>query len=376
MIPVYSPSLTEHSLRYAHEALSSGWVSSVGRFTDMAEAELAKRIGVRHAILVCNGTVAGHLMVRCIKRRYPHISRFIVPNNVFVAAWNAILYEYPMSSLVPLDANASTWNADYLSDPLLESANAEDVCFMVVHNLGNTVNVPAVKERYTKALVCEDACESVFGSYEGSPAGTASFMSTLSFFGNKNVTCGEGGAVLTNCDESAAAVRLMKGQGQSDTRYLHSEIGYNYRMTNLHAAVLLGQLERWDELCERKARLFNTYRERLCGVPNLLFQQPEPNTLPSNWMFGVRIRGLPSYAAAAAVFAEQAIETRPLFFPITRHGHLRHVACSSSTAALLHQECVVLPSWPDLSEAQIDRIVRVTEDVARAVEAGVIGCPA
>lgn len=367
MIPVYVPSLPPESLRHAREALDSGWVSSLGRYTEAAERELARRLGVRHAILVANGTVAGHLMTRCIRRLHPEVRRFIVPNNVFVAAWNAILYEWPSSALVPLDARLSTWNADYLDDPALRDADRGDTCFMVVHNLGNTVDVPAIRRRFPRALVCEDACESAFGSYGGRPAGSAGYMASMSFFSNKNISCGEGGAVLTDCDESAAAIRLMKGQGQGATRYLHEELGFNYRMTNVQAALLLGQLERWDSLMERKRSLFEGYRARLSGLPGLSFQESEPGTEPSRWMFGVRIAGLGCHEDAARIYRQAGIETRPMFFPIRRHGHLREVACEEQNAETLHCECVILPSWPDLSEGQLDLIARTTERVCESV---------
>ena len=367
MIPVYSPCLTRDSLRYAREALDSGWISSIGQFTELAEVELSRRLGVRHAILLSNGTTAGHLLVRCVRQFHPRVRKFIVPNNVFVAAWNAILYEFEVSSLHPLDANIRTWNADYLDDPSLADANSEDTCFMVVHNLGNTVNVPMIQRRFPRALVCEDACESIFGSYEGQSAGTAAYASTLSFFGNKNITCGEGGALLTNCDLTAAAVRLMKGQGQGSTRYLHEELGFNYRMTNLQAGILLGQLERWEELREKKVRLFHLYHDRLQHVPNLEFQEAEPGTEPSRWMFGVRIVGLRSYGAAADRYRRAGIETRPMFYPISSHGHLKDVSCDAAVATLLNQECVILPSWPGLTEAQIEHIANVTEKVCQEV---------
>jgi perosamine synthetase len=367
MIPIYRPSLPRESLRHAYEALDSGWVSSLGKYTQMVEGELARRLGVKHAIVVSNGTVAGHLMARCIRRFYPGVRRFIVPNNVFVAAWNSILYEWPSSALNPLDTNLATWNADYLEDPALEGANSADTCFLVVHNLGNTVNVPAVRRRFPKALVCEDACESAFGTYEGRAAGTAGFVSTLSFFSNKNISCGEGGAVLTDSDEAAAAVRLMKGQGQGSTRYLHEELGFNFRMTNVQAALLLGQLERWDEIKEKKRLLFNTYRSRLAGLPGVTFQESDADTEPSRWMFGIRVDGLQSYERAATIYAQEGVETRPMFFPIHRHGHLRGMSQHHKHAEQLHRECVILPSWPDLSPNEIETVARATERLCESV---------
>jgi len=365
MIPVYKPFLPTESLRHAHQALESGWVSSLGEYTERAEAILAERLGVRHAILVSSGTAAGHLMSRCIRRFHPHINRFIVPNNVFVAAWNALLYEWPLSALVPVDAHSETWNADL--DAGLRDEPGPETCILAVHNLGNTINVPALRRRFPRTLVCEDACESVFGTYEGQPAGSAGWMSSISFFSNKNISCGEGGAVCTNDDDAAKHVRLMKGQGQGSTRYLHTELGFNYRMTNVQAGLLLGQLELWDEIRARKQKLFQAYARRLVGNPHVILQSREPLTEHSDWMFGIRIRGLQGQQLATTQFRYAGVETRPMFFPIHHHMHLRSVGGEHPVAELLHRECVILPSWPGLTDAQVDHVCSVVEQICDKV---------
>jgi len=365
MIPVYQPYLPPQSIRHARQALESGWVSWVGEYAEQAEAILAERLGVRHAILVSNGTAAGHLISRCIRQFHPEIRRFVVPNNVFVAAWNGLLYEYPVSALMPVDAHLESWNANL--DEALGDDLGPDTCILAVHNLGNIINVPALQRRFPNTLVCEDACESVFGSYEGKPAGSMGWMSSISFFSNKNISCGEGGAVLTNDDEAAKFVRLLKGQGQGPTRYLHTELGYNYRMSNVQAGLLLGQLERWDEIYKRKRDLFEAYAQRLGGHPGVALQRCEPFTQHSNWMFGVRILGLQDHGRAVAEFQRAGVETRRMFFPIHRHGHLQSLQGEHAVAELLHRECLILPSWPALTEVQIDHVCGVVEQVCTTV---------
>jgi perosamine synthetase len=302
-------------------------------------------------------------MSRCIRRFHPGIRRFIVPNNVFVAAWNAILYEWPVSALSPLDAHPETWNANFDAEDLASNPPGADTCILAVHNLGNTINVPALRKRFPSALVCEDACESMFGTYEGRPAGSAGFMSTMSFFSNKNISCGEGGAVLTNDDDAARLVRLMKGQGQGSTRYLHTELGFNYRMTNVQAALLLGQLELWDEIRSKKKALFRAYHERLGGHPMVSLQTTEAHTEHSQWMFGIRIRGLPDYQSAAVEFRRAGVETRPMFYPIGHHGHLQTLRRQHPVAEALHRECVILPSWPGMSQANVDQVCEAVDRV-------------
>lgn len=364
MIPVYKPYLPPESLVHARRALETGWVSSLGEYTERAERVLAERLGVRHAILVANGTVAGHLAARCVRRLRPAVRRFVVPNNVFIAAWNSLLYEYPVDSLHPVDACERTWNADLSSLQRRAGELGPETCFLVVHNLGNTVHVPRLRAAFPRCEFIEDACESVFGCYGGQPAGSAAWISWVSFFSNKNISCGEGGAVLTNDDEAAALMRLWKGQGQGAVRYLHTDLGYNYRMTNVQAGLLLGQLDLWDSIRAMKRRVFAAYTQRLAGVGQVALQACEAQTEPSQWMFGIRVPGLADPAAATAVFREAGIETRPMFFPIDHHGHLRTLAGNHRVAEALHRECIILPSWPELSESQIDQVCAATERVA------------
>ncbi|MFM7725406.1 MAG: DegT/DnrJ/EryC1/StrS family aminotransferase, partial [Flavobacteriales bacterium] len=145
---------------------------------------------------VNNGTCATHMLALGLRYKYPHIKRLLVPNNVYVAAWNSFLYSGGFE-LVPVDADIDTWNMDA---ELIGSA-ARDTALLVVHNLGNIFHVPAIQERYPDLLVVEDACEGLFGKYGESHAGTRSVMGSVSFFGNKTITSGEGGAVFTQDEE-------------------------------------------------------------------------------------------------------------------------------------------------------------------------------
>lgn len=239
MIPIYKPYFTEQNLKYAHDAINSGWVSSQGEYLDLAKNKLKDLLETKRVILTSNGTTATHLLALALKYKYPHIKKIIVPNNVYVAAWNSFLFDKEYE-LVPIDADLETWNFDL---DKLESVIDETSAVLIVHNIGNIINVPKLKERFPNTVFLEDNCEGFLGKYDNKYTGTESFASSVSFFGNKTLTSGEGGAFITNDDDVFEHINKVKSQGQSNEKFIHDVLGYNYRMTNVQAAILYGQLE-------------------------------------------------------------------------------------------------------------------------------------
>jgi perosamine synthetase len=354
MIPIYKPYLPTDSLSYAHDAINSGWISSLGEYKNLAANSLSKKLGIKHALLVSNGTVATHLLIKGIRFFYPNANKIIVPNNSYVAAYNSIIFDGDSHfEIFPIDSNLSTWNADYSNLPLLPDKNT---VFLIVHNLGNIVNVPKLKEKFPSSIFIEDNCEGIFGEYEGRSSGSDSFCSSLSFFGNKNITTGEGGAVLTNNSELFQFLNKIHGQGQTSKRFVHDVLGYNYRMTNIHAAILLGQLNLYEEIKQRKVEIFNLYRSMLTNLDGIEFQNVETGCSHSMWMFGIKIKNNASYEDAKSYFDSVGIETRPMFYPISAHNHLSHISTVSTNSELLSNQCIILPSYPGLKEIEIEYI--------------------
>ena len=181
MIPIYKPYFTENNLKYAHESLSSGWVSSQGEYLDIVKNKLKEFLNCKKLILTNNGTTATHLIALALKYKYPHIKKIIVPNNVYVAAWNSFLFDKEYE-LVPIDADLDTWNFDLNK---LESVIDEDSAVLIVHNIGNVIDVPMLKNRFPNTIFIEDNCEGFLGKYGDKYTGTDSFASSISFFGNK-----------------------------------------------------------------------------------------------------------------------------------------------------------------------------------------------
>lgn len=365
MIPVYKPFFTKKSLRYAHDALDSTWVSSQGKYIDLATEKLKEILNVKNLLLVNNGTSATHLVAKALHKKYPQIKNIIAPNNVYVAAWNSFLFDKNYK-IKTIDANLETWNIDES-----KIKNKKDHALLVVHNLGNIINVPNLKEKYPDLVYVEDNCEGLFGKYNNKYSGTESFASSISFFGNKNITSGEGGAVIINDDDIFQYIKCVHGQGQSSTRFIHSELGYNYRITNIQAAILLGQLEILDEILEKKKNLFFKYKKELSNINNIMLQEESENTFHSNWMFGIRIAGNYSYEKVESFFKSKNIEIRPMFYPASTHHHLlsnnRIQINSETNAKILNKECIILPSFPDLSNNEINFIIKSVKDYSKLI---------
>jgi len=359
MIPIYKPFLPKNSLSYAHDAIDSTWLSSQGKYINLATDKIKEILNIKNLLLVNNGTSATHLVAKALNKKYPKIKKIIAANNVYVAAWNSFLFDNNYK-IETIDTNLETWNID--KDKIKDNKNHALLC---VHNIGNIINVPNLKNKKPNLVYVEDNCEGLFGKYNDKFSGTESFASSVSFFGNKNITCGEGGAVIINDNETFDYIKCIHGQGQSNTRFIHSELGYNYRNYKYSAAILLGQIELLPEIIERKEKIFSYYKEKLKNINEISFQKNELNTKHSNWMFGIRIKENKSYQEAEKFFNSNGIEIRPMFYPITSHNHLKNnIKIKINTcdnAKILNKECIILPSFPELKKEDQDHIVNIVE---------------
>ena len=373
MIPVYKPYLPPGSLQKAHDALDSTWLSSQGKYLQMATEKLQELLNVPHVLLTNNGTTACHLMAKSLAR-LPHTysgkKKILVPNNVYVAAWNAFLFDKEYT-LIPIDACIDTWNVSIkkLSASIEQFPDAD---VLIVHNIGNVINVPDLQEKFPNTHFVEDNCEGFMGAYNGQLTGTASFASAISFFGNKNITSGEGGAFITDFEDTYDFAKQIHGQGQSSKRFVHSDLGYNYRMTNVQAAILCGQLEVLPEILSRKFDVFNTYRDAFKDREDIKIQEVASGTTPANWMFGIRVPGSPGYEQAEDYFKIRGIEIRPMFYNIFDHAHLKDnidvYGTDCSNAITLNKECFILPSYPELDSDDQARIIYTVNEYLKTLK--------
>jgi perosamine synthetase len=338
----------------------------------MVTERLQDLLQTPYVIPLNNGTSACHLVAKSLYKVCPPSSgkkKLIVPNNVYVAAWNAFLFDKNYE-LIPIDANLDTWNID--NDKLEAAIVAEpDADVLIVHNIGNVINVPRLQQKYPNVHFVEDNCEGFLGGYGGLSTGRACFASAVSFFGNKNITSGEGGAFITNFPDTYEYAKCVQGQGQSATRFVHKELGYNYRMTNVQAAILCGQLDSLQDILNLKRNIFDTYRQAFQNRDEIRIQISEENTASANWMFGVRVPGQLCYDAAELYFKMHGIEVRPMFYSIFAHDHLKDnmdVRPADCTVAnQLNKECFILPSYPELTADEQKYIIDTVNGYVRGV---------
>jgi perosamine synthetase len=272
MIPIYKPYLNKESLKYAHDALDSTWVSSHGKYLNIVSDKLKELNNSKHVILTSNGTTATHLMSIGLKYKRPTVKNIIVPNNVYIAAWNSFKIK-PDYNLIPLDCDLDTWNTNYddiwqhlecderlhqkdIIDYLdgVARYNSNDTAFLIVHNIGNIVDVPKLKRKYSDYIFVEDNCEGFLGKYGEKPSGSESLMSSVSFFGNKTITSGEGGAIFTDDENVYNHLNSVKSHGMTEFKFVFDKLVYNYRITNVQAAILLGQIESINTIKEKKSK--------------------------------------------------------------------------------------------------------------------------
>jgi perosamine synthetase len=354
MIPIYQPYFNKKNLEYAHKAIDSGWVSSQGEYLDLVKTKLKDLLDCKRIILTNNGTTATHLLSLAIKYKYPHINKIIVPNNVYVAAWNSFLFDKNYE-LIPIDSDLNTWNFD---TSRLDGLIDDNTAILVVHNIGNVVDVPKLKLKYPNTIIVEDNCEGFLGKYGTNYTGTQSFASSASFFANKTLTSGEGGVFITNDIDVFEYINKIKSQGQSSEKFIHDVLGYNYRMTNIQAAILYGQLESLEEIKQKKDNVLNYYKSILQNIEGISFQMTEPETQHSNWMFGLRFDNftLQKKRDLELYLFQSGIDSRPMFYEMKKHKYLSHISNEDSNSTKLSEQCVILPSYPELTNSQIDYI--------------------
>lgn len=357
-IPIYQPDLNGNEKKYVNECLDTSWISSRGRFVTEFENHFAQRIEVAHAASVCNGTVAIHLALLALG--IGPGDEVIVPTLTYIASANAIAYTG--ATPVFVDSLASTWQID--PEDVRRHITPRTKAIMPVHLYGQSCDMDAIMAIASehKLFVVEDCAEAFGTLYKGRHVGTFGDISTFSFFGNKTITTGEGGMVVTNDKTLSERARHYKGQGLAAHReYWHDVIGYNYRMTNIAAAIGLAQLERADQFIEAKRQLAERYRSALAGLP-LEMHQEQAGTRHSYWMISVLVSTPELRDPLRTHLAADGIETRPLFYPVHTMPMYDRSYRRHPVAENLAWRGINLPSWPGLDERGV---ARITESMTR-----------
>ncbi len=351
-IPVYQPSLTGNEKKYVIDCIDSTWISSKGKYIQAFESSFSEYIDVKHSIAVCNGTVALHLAM--ITLGIQPGDEVIVPTLTYIASVNAIAYVG--ATPVFVDSLPDTWQMDPAD--VRKKITSKTKAIMVVHLYGHPCEMEelsAIAKEHELFLV-ED-CAEAFGSYyKGKHVGSFADISTFSFFGNKTITTGEGGMVVTNDDTLHTRAVRFKGQGLAMHReYWHDIIGYNFRMTNIAAAIGLAQLEQADVFLNNKKKIAQWYQQQLQHLPVTFHHQSE-ETVHSYWMCSILTQKVEDRDLLRAKLTKAGIETRPVFYPVHTMPMYSAKYQKHKNAEDIGWRGINLPSFQDLQYDQVKYI--------------------
>jgi len=360
-IPVCAPLLAGNEKRYVNEALESGWISSSGPFVSRFEQAFADFCGCRHAIAVTNGTAALHLTLRALKIGAG--DEVIIPDFTMIATAYAVAY--CGARPVFIDADPTDWNIDVTA--IEAKITKATKAIIAVHLFGLPCKMALIRDiaEQRGLAVVEDAAEAHGATIGDLRAGNLGDIGCFSFFGNKIATTGEGGMVTTNDNRLAERCRYLRNMAfplRGERTYLHQEIGFNYRITNLTAAIGLAQVERLEEYIERRRDHAALYQTLLADIEEELIWQPEPEGVSHvQWMFSIVLRkgDADRRNRLMAALRERDIDTRRLFTPMHAQPCLAPIAdCAGSypVADRLSACGLYLPSGSDLTEREIVRV--------------------
>ncbi len=361
-IPVYQPWLCGNEERYVLDCLRSNWISSKGCYISAFEERFAATVGVRHAISVCNGTVALHAALAALG--IGPGDEVIVPTFTYIAPVNAVVY--CGATPVFVDSDEHTWQLD--PNDVYRRISPRTKAIIAVHLYGHPAEMNALNAlaREHGLFLIEDCAEAFGAYYEGKHVGTFGDIATFSFYGNKTITTGEGGMVVTNDDMLAERVLRLKGQGLAPYReYWHDIVGYNYRMTNIAAAIGLAQLENAQFFLDRKRTIAQLYQRLLAGTP-LEFQHQKPNVEHAWWMVSVLTPTAHDREILRSALHTAGIETRPTFYPVHTMPMYSQRYERHRVAESIGLRGINLPSYPALTTEHIEEICAIIRDTVQS----------
>lgn len=368
-VPVAAPDLSGNEEAYVVDAIRSSWISSTGQYIDRFERDFAELCGTSAALGVCNGTVALHLALLALGVRPG--DEVLVPALTYVATANAV--RYVGGEPVFVDVDPLTWCLDATK---LENAITQRTRGIIaVHLYGHPADMDAINRvaGIHGLWVVEDAAEAHFATYKGRPVGGLADIATFSFYGNKLITSGEGGAVTLSDPRLELRARTLRGQGVDPSRrYYFPVTGYNFRLTNVACAILCAQIERRGAIVDRRRAIFEEYRSALVGVRGIGFQPVASWAVPAPWLFSITV-DLDEYGRTrddlADALGNEGVDTRPFFVPLNslppfREGAVRR-GDTVPVAESLAESGLNLPTYGGLTKHNQARVIDAIGRLAR-----------
>jgi len=361
-IPVCEPFLNGNEKEYVNDCLTTGWISSTGKYVKAFEESFASYCGVKYAVGVCNGTMALHLALTALGIKKG--DEVIIPNFTMIASAFAVCYTG--ATPVFVDAEPETWNIDTLK--IEEKITDRTKAIMPVSIFGHPCEMEKIWELAKKynLKVIEDAAESHGAQYKGGKTGNLADITAFSFFANKNLTTGEGGMVVTNDEKLYNQCKYYKNLCfplDAPRNYMHNDIGFNYRISNIHSAIGLAQVEKADEY--RKLRIENAslYEKGLSSIPGITLQKTRKEVLNVHWMNGIVIDPLvfgKNRETLIDYLKQHNIDTRLFFIGMHEQPSLSKFGCNTNgdypVTDWLSANGLYLPSASSLTFEQISYV--------------------
>jgi perosamine synthetase len=367
LVPVNEPLLDGREKDYVIECLDTGWISSEGTFVERFEKQFAARVGRNFGIAVCNGTAALEATVAALG--IGPGDEVILPTFTIISCAAAIVRAGATPVLV--DSDHQTWNMD--ANQVTDKITPRTRAIMAVHIYGLPVDMEpllALAQKHGLHII-EDAAEMIGQTYNGRPCGSFGDISTFSFYSNKHVTTGEGGMIVTDDEALAHKCRSLRNLCfQPEKRFVHNDLGWNMRITNLQAAIGLAQLERLDQHIDRKRSMGRRYTELLEKTPGLQLPLAVTNYAENiYWVYGVMLEEQVAFDAREAMnkLSQLDIATRPFFWPMHQQPVFRRMglfrAASFPVAERMARRGFYVPSGLALSDQQMEQTVSALEEI-------------
>ena len=375
MIPLSVPHLNGNEWKYVKDCLDTGWISSAGSYVNEFETKVADYVGAKYGIACMNGTV-GLQIAQIIAGVLPS-DYIIAPNLTFIATLNSIKYTGATPILV--DVYQDTWQMDLelldnflnehselkLTDGKWHSYHKSDrkriFAIMPVHVLGNMGDMGHLKRIADKyhLLIIEDSAEALGTRYNGKHAGTFGDFGVFSFNGNKIISTGGGGVIVTDNQTFAKKARHLITQAKvSSMDYIHDEIGYNYRLVNILAAVGVAQMEQFPELLKSKKSMDAFYRTELKGVGDIVFQDILNDVSPNCWLFTFKTRHM---RTLLEYLNANGVQSRPFWMPMNQLQMFKDsiYITTHNQSAKIYENCISIPSSASITINQLTKVVSI-----------------
>ena len=349
-IPISQPSITQKEIDYVTDAVKSGWVSSLGEYVEKFEKMFSEYCDTKYSLTTSNGTVALHLTLAALGIKQE--DEVIVPNFTFIATANSV--KYLGGKVITADIDEETY---CISPKAIEKAiTSKTKAIIPVHLYGHPANMAEINKiaKENNVFVIEDAAEAHGADINGKKVGGLGDAGIFSLYGNKIITSGEGGIITTNNHALYEKMKYLRDQAMSlEKRYWHTEIGFNYRMTNLQAALAVAQLERIDEMLDKRIEIFSWYHKYLNNINGIKLNPKSENYKNVYWMICVELLNLSEIERdnIMVTLNDKHIDSRPYFYPISEMP--MYTTVNAPVTKLISERGINLPCYFDITKEQV-----------------------